>query len=121
MFHFSQEPRILLFDSFHLRHTPRSLINTEATHHSRPLPKVPSTLSPGAYSQPCHGHNLTNRATKCQPGGESTRHLYGVSLSTARERASIKNPFENFRYVILLFSERYRLGYEKSFLIYFTF
>ena len=102
-------PGILVLDSLHLRHTPRPVTNTEATHHSRTLPKVPSALPPGAYSQPCDEHNLTNRTTKCQPGGESTRRLYGASLSTARERASIKNPFENFTYVLLLFFQRYRL------------
>lgn len=115
------QPGLLVLDTFRLRHTPRSLVNTEATHHSRPLPIVPSALSAGAYSQPCHGRNLTNGATKCQPGGESTRRLYGASLSTARERVSIKDPFANFTYVILLFFERYRLYYEKLLLIYFTF
>ena len=123
MFHFSQKSRAPTRDISirFVSSSSHTTLSHQYRSHSRTLPKVPSTLSPGAYSQPCQGHNLTNRATKCQPGGESTCRLYGVSLSTARERASIKNPFENFRNAIPLFFERYRLGYEKLFLIYFTF
>jgi hypothetical protein len=94
-------PRTLGLDSFHLRQTPSLHIDTEATNHRCRLPKVPSDSSwiPVMSDR----HNLTNTASECHTGGESTRRSYGASPSTAGKKVSIKNPFENFTYITLLF------------------